>query len=143
MQSAFFELLKSGSLTWQAFAVSVGKRVEPAESRIVAVNDFMLHWQCIYPDWGREDLYFSVNRDRTSVNCRRVWTTGDKPCKLDELGIVISGIHFGKRPADDYYYKPKNSERVSKLPPSAKSNLPTAVSTRSRLIPAKLFRLRH
>lgn len=108
MQSAFFELLKSGSLTWQAFAVSEGKRVEPAESRIVAVNDFMLHWQCIYPDLGREDLYFSVNRDRTSVNCRRVWTTGDKPCKLDELGIVISGINFGKRPADDYYYHVEN-----------------------------------
>ena len=64
MQSAFFELLKSGRLTWQAFAVSEGTRVDPAESRIVAVNDFMLHWQCTYAGLGREDLYFSVSTSR-------------------------------------------------------------------------------
>ena len=108
MYSAFFDFLRSGSLEWHSFAVTEGNRVDPVESRIVAANDFMLHCQCSYGEFGREDLYFSVNRERTGVNCRRVWTAGNKPCKLDELGFVISGIDFGCNASGDYYYHLEN-----------------------------------
>lgn len=108
MKSSFFELLRSGGLEWAAFIVVGGERVEPVKSTVIAENDHMLHWQNLYADGGRDDIYFTRNPGQDSVNCRRQWINGAGPVRLKELGLSISGIDLGGEAPEDFYYHVEN-----------------------------------
>ena len=108
MKSELFKLLDAGNIDLMPFAVINGNRIYPETSRIAAETGSFLHWQCTYAGGGSENIYFTVNADKKSVNCRRLWQNGSQEINLTELGFTFAGIDFGGEAAKDYFYHNEN-----------------------------------
>ena len=101
LRAEFLDFLKAGKINFLPFAVINGKNVEPETCKKIVGNDgLQLHYE--YKNGMVDDFYI------TGTNCVRKFKNGTKMIKLNELGLTLSGITFGGKAEDDYFYHNEN-----------------------------------
>ncbi len=101
----FLDFLNAGTLGFQPFAVVGGKRILPERMEFSSKKN--LHITCVWNEKFSDDFYFT--RNANGISCRRTFrNNGNAAVRLNELGIVLSGITFGGKPSDDYFYHNEN-----------------------------------
>lgn len=97
----FFDFLKAGKISFLPFCVIDGENIFPVSCKKTLWDDgLQLH--CEYADGMTDDFYY-----RDSV-CTRKFRNGMAKIKLNELGLTLSGITFGGKTVDDYFYHNEN-----------------------------------
>ena len=101
IRADFLDYLGAGKLSFLPYAVIKGKKVEPETcKKTVGNGTVQLHFE--YKDGMLDDFYF------TGTNCTRKFKNAKKEIKLNELGLTLSGITFGGKADDDYFYHNEN-----------------------------------
>ena len=101
MHADFLDFLKAGKITFLPYAVIGGREVAPVScKKTLWADGLQLHYE--YEGGQTDDFYY-----RDSV-CTRTFRNGGKKINLNELGLTLSGITFGGKSSDDYFYHNEN-----------------------------------
>ncbi len=101
MRADFLDFLNAGKISHLPFVVVNGKKVYP-ETGKKSAGDACIQFHFEYKNGMIDDFYYTGN------TCVRKFQNCKKMQKINELGLTLSGISFGGKVADDYFYHNEN-----------------------------------
>lgn len=103
-------IVKYGNPVIQPFVVLNDKTIFPEYSVISGEKTVTLSYNGSFYD----KIVFNINKNH--ITAERTFSYSENtPAKLNELGIKISGIDFGKNYEDDYFYHNENPRIYEKM----------------------------